>query len=87
LAGRRIHRAGLLRLCALATGTGVETFRRGSNWNKQLSEFILMYDDVRTADSPHHALMEFLESTYAGAAARELGPRGVGTTWPAPANT
>jgi hypothetical protein len=35
-----------------------------AGWNLQLGEFILMYDDVRTADSPRAALMEFLESTY-----------------------
>jgi len=33
-------------------------------WNSQLSEFILMYDDVRLANSPEAALLEFLESTY-----------------------
>jgi Family of unknown function (DUF5996) len=33
-------------------------------WNPQLSEFILMYDDVRRAPSPEEALYEFLESTY-----------------------
>jgi hypothetical protein len=36
----------------------------GARWNPQLSEFILMYDDVRRADSPEEALREFLESTY-----------------------
>ena len=36
----------------------------GAKWNPQLSEFILMYDDVRRADSPEGALLEFLESTY-----------------------
>ena len=33
-------------------------------WNSQLSEFILMYDDVRSADNPEQSLYEFLESTY-----------------------
>jgi len=33
-------------------------------WNTTLSEFILMYDDVRTAGSPEEALYDFLESTY-----------------------
>jgi Family of unknown function (DUF5996) len=37
-------------------------------WSKQLSEFILMYDDVRRAESPRDALMEFLQSTYAAGA-------------------
>ncbi|HUI76819.1 MAG TPA: DUF5996 family protein [Bryobacteraceae bacterium] len=35
-----------------------------AGWNAQLSEFILMYDDVRRADSPEQTLYEFLESTY-----------------------
>jgi hypothetical protein len=35
-----------------------------AGWNAQLSEFILMYDDVRQAPSPEEALYEFLESTY-----------------------
>ena len=39
-----------------------------AGWNSQLSEFILMYDDVRTAASPEQALYEFLESTYEAAA-------------------
>jgi hypothetical protein len=29
-----------------------------------MSEFFLMYDDVRTADSPREALLEFCQSTY-----------------------
>jgi hypothetical protein len=33
-------------------------------WSKELSEFILMYEDVRRAPSPSAALLEFLESTY-----------------------
>jgi hypothetical protein len=37
-------------------------------WNKDLSEFILTYDDVRRASSPRAALLEFLESTYAAGA-------------------
>jgi hypothetical protein len=35
-----------------------------AGWNPQLSEFILMYDDLRRAESPELALYEFLESTY-----------------------
>jgi Family of unknown function (DUF5996) len=35
-----------------------------ASWNPQLSEFILMYDDVRRAESPDQYLYEFLESTY-----------------------
>jgi hypothetical protein len=33
-----------------------------------MKEFLLMYDDERTADSPKTALMEFLQSTYDAAA-------------------
>lgn len=33
-------------------------------YHPQLKEFLLMYDDVRTAASPKTALMEFLQSTY-----------------------
>jgi hypothetical protein len=40
----------------------------GAFWSKQLSEFILMYDEVRRAESPRDALLEFLESTYAAGA-------------------
>jgi hypothetical protein len=37
-------------------------------YHPQLKEFLLMYDDVRTADSPKAALLEFLQSTYEAAA-------------------
>ncbi len=33
-------------------------------YDPQLKEFLLLYDDVRTAASPHSALLSFLESTY-----------------------
>jgi Family of unknown function (DUF5996) len=39
-----------------------------ASWNVQLSEFILMYDDLRRAESPEQALYDFLESTYDAAA-------------------
>ena len=35
-----------------------------AGWNAQLGEFVLMYDDVRSAASPRDALLEFLQSTY-----------------------
>ncbi len=35
-----------------------------ASWNPELSEFLLMYDDVRRASSPEQALYDFLESTY-----------------------
>ena len=37
-------------------------------YHQQMKEFLLMYDDVRTAASPKDALMEFLQSTYNAAA-------------------
>jgi hypothetical protein len=40
-----------------------------AKWNPELSEFILMYDDVRAADSPEDALYDFLASTYEAGAA------------------
>jgi hypothetical protein len=35
-----------------------------AKWNPQLSEFILMYEDVRGAEDPEQMLYEFLQSTY-----------------------
>jgi len=37
-------------------------------YHPQMKEFLLMYDDVRTAADPKAALMEFLHSTYDAAA-------------------
>lgn len=50
---------------------GMETAQilpAAANWNPQLSEFILMYDDLRRAASPEQVLHDFLESTYQAAA-------------------
>lgn len=33
-------------------------------YHEQMKEFLLYYDDLRRADSPEEALMEFLQSTY-----------------------
>ena len=33
-------------------------------YHPQMKEFLLMYDDVRQADSPRKALLDFLQSTY-----------------------
>ena len=33
-------------------------------WSNDLSEFLMYYDDVRTAPNPDEALMDFLQSTY-----------------------
>ena len=37
-------------------------------FSRELGEFLLPYDAVRTARDPDAALMEFLQSTYAAAA-------------------
>lgn len=39
-----------------------------ASYNPQLGEFLLRYDDVRSASSPEQALLEFFESTYAAGA-------------------
>ena len=39
-----------------------------AHYQKQLGEFLLMYEDVRTAESPTAALLEFCQSTYEAAA-------------------
>ncbi len=39
-----------------------------ARYDVQLGEFILMYDDVRSAPSPSAALLEFCQSTYEAAA-------------------
>jgi Family of unknown function (DUF5996) len=36
----------------------------GAFYQKQLGEFLLMYEDMRRADSPSAALLEFCQSTY-----------------------
>jgi hypothetical protein len=36
----------------------------GARWDDELSEFILPYELVRTADEPDAVLLEFLQSTY-----------------------
>ena len=35
-----------------------------AGYNLGMSEFILMYEDVRSAEDPDSKLMEFLQSTY-----------------------
>jgi hypothetical protein len=52
----------------------------GASWNPQLSEFILMYDDVRRAESPEGALYEFLESSYDASARLANWDRAAPTT-------
>jgi len=33
-------------------------------YSQELGEFLLRYDDVRSASSPEQALLEFFQSTY-----------------------
>lgn len=40
-------------------------------YSKELGEFLLMYDDVRTASSPAASLLDFCQSTYEAAATLE----------------
>lgn len=35
-----------------------------AHWDKQLGEFILKYEDVRSAQSPDQAILDFCQSTY-----------------------
>jgi hypothetical protein len=44
-------------------------------WDTNLGEFLLPYDDVRTAANPEAVLMEFLEATYAACADAALWDR------------
>jgi hypothetical protein len=37
---------------------------KSAHWNPQLSEFILMYDEVRLAESPEETLLAFFQGTY-----------------------
>jgi hypothetical protein len=39
-----------------------------ASYDRQLGEFLLMYDDVRKAESPTASLLEFCQSTYDAAA-------------------
>ncbi len=46
-------------------GFGEQPVRPASAfYNTQMSEFLLMYDDVRTSESPRNAVLEFCQSTY-----------------------
>ena len=41
---------------------------KGSFWSGELGEFLLPYDEVRSAESPDDVLLEFLQSSYEAAA-------------------
>jgi hypothetical protein len=46
-------------------GYGEQTVRpRSAFYQKNLHEFVLMYDDVRRASSPHDEILEFAQSAY-----------------------
>ena len=57
-------------LCrAGAEGTGERTIRPAkAAWNKDLGEFIYLYDDLLTESSPDSSLLTFLQSSYDAAA-------------------
>ena len=40
----------------------------GASWDPKLGEYVLLYDDARKAASPHDAILEFCESTFAAGA-------------------
>ena len=47
------------------TGLSLEAVRPArAFYSKEMSEFILLYDDLRQMSAPEEALMEFLQSTY-----------------------
>jgi Family of unknown function (DUF5996) len=48
----------------------VELASPGAAWNADLGEFILPYDDVRTAPSPEAAVRGFLDAAYEACASR-----------------
>jgi hypothetical protein len=37
---------------------------KAPHWNNQMGEFILKYDDARTAESPDQAILDFCQSSY-----------------------
>lgn len=45
-------------------------------YHPELKEFILMYDQVRCAESPNQLLLDFLQSTYEAAAGLAQWDRG-----------
>ena len=47
-----------------------------ASYNRDLGEFLLMYDDVRKAESPTASLLEFCQSTYEAAATLGKWDRG-----------
>jgi hypothetical protein len=39
-----------------------------ASWNDEMAEFVLPYEQVRSADDPARMLLEFAQSTYEAAA-------------------
>ena len=48
----------------------------GAFYSEDLGEFILPYDRVRLSESPDETLLEFLQTTYEGAASLAHWDRG-----------
>ena len=66
-------------------GIALSTLRAGG-WNNAMGEFILDYDEVRTAPDPEAQLLAFLESAYdAGAALAGWDPALLGSGQPSEA--
>jgi hypothetical protein len=42
--------------------------RPGAHYSEELGEFVLPYEQVRSADDPDHVLLEFLQLSYEAAA-------------------
>ncbi|MBV7257049.1 hypothetical protein KCG44_09665 [Pacificimonas sp. WHA3] len=55
----------------------VDVKPRAARWHEGLGELVLTYADMRAAADPDAALMAFLESSYAGAAALLNWPEGL----------
>ena len=71
MAGRRDGEgAGILFLAApQPSGFSKAPVRpAAASYNTDLSQFLLRYDDVRSAASPRQALLDFCQSTYEAAA-------------------
>ena len=70
LAGQwRPRRGGVLRLAyPEPKGFGDAPVPAPGAYNKDVGQFILPYEAVRTADKPDAVLMQFLQSTYVACA-------------------
>jgi len=55
---------------------GADVRPEAAHYSEELREFVLPYEDMRTAASPDAALLEFLQSTYEAAAALSHWDRG-----------